>query len=218
MRIERDRQQRRAATEAERNRTFDSSRPGLTDSSPEPAAEAEDEDYQTPEAVSLEEHHGEQPPIRLHCRRLFDQPVGGVQGDISFWEVSPGSGQHPLSPRSVDDSLEDLPVVDENESDDLEDEEVDENVMAVQIPAAEDSLRLQIDDDMAQFKANMDKNPPNLRQAAINNNFVESELKKLQVTTYGRLTRLDAAAKAEHKQDWIDWKTKIVDRSAWRTL
>ena len=206
-RVESDRQARRAAAEAERSQNFNSSRPGLVDSSPEPGAEAEDGDYLTPAAVPLEELPGERPPVRLHVRRLFERPVGEVQGDLSFWEVQSTPGQHPLSPGSVDDSLEDLPLAEDSE----QEEETVDAVMAPVIPPAEDSIRLQIEDDLAQFKFHMDKVPPNTRQATINNTFVETELKKLQTTTYNRLTRLEPVARAEHKQDWVSWKAGVVD-------
>ena len=195
----------------QRAQSFNNSRPGL-EGSPEDGSE----DFATPEAVTAENSPAEHPPVRLHFERLFARPEGTAEGDISFWQVSEAGSPslHPLSPRSVVDSDEDLPVA-SDEEEDLALDEVEQEVAAVMAhpdpPPAEEAIRLQIEDDLAQFKANMDKVPPNTRQATINNTFVETELKKLQSTTYTRLARLDAAAKAEHKAGWVEWKTNVIN-------
>ena len=183
--------------EAERTENFNSSRPGLDDLS----AESEDSDLfpETPAGPAQ---------LRLRFqRRLFPEDEVPEQSELSFWAVSPAPDEppHPLAPGSVPDSEEELALVDS------EAEEEDAVMAQAEIPPAEVSVRLQIEDDLAQFKVHMDKVPPNTRQAGINSQFVETELKKLQVTTYGRIARLPAAARDANKLDWVNWKTGIID-------
>ena len=170
--------------EAERTENFNSSRPGLDDLS----AELEDSDLfpETPAGPAQ---------LRLRFqRRLFPEDEVPEQSELSFWAVSPAPDEppHPLAPGSVPDSEEELALVDS------EAEEEDAVMAQAEIPPAEVSVRLQIEDDLAQFKVHMDKVPPNTRQAGINSTFVETELKKLQVTTYGRIVRLRA------ETEWSD--------------
>ena len=183
--------------EAERTENFNSSRPGLDDLS----AEFEDSDLfpETPAGPAQ---------LRLRFqRRLFPEDEVPEQSELSFWAVSPAPDEppHPLAPGSVPDSEEELVLVDS------EAEEEDAVMAQVEIPPAEVSVRLQIEDDLAQFKAHMDKVPPNTRQAGINSQFVETELKKLQVTTYGRIARLPAAARDANK---LDAKAEMLEADA----
>ena len=74
--------------------------------------------------------------------------------------------------------------------------------MAVNIPAPQASSRLQMEDELMDFRTHMDKVLPNVRVAKVNNNFIKNELKKLQALTYTRLTsRTDAALLAKAKLD-----------------